>query len=204
MHTNPLKHLIPFITFLAATKASPTPNLSPRTVPADWPATASIIIHQNSTGCDDSPATPPTIIPSGVCISTNATTNLAVSAWNIQPVTTTPAGVPAGQTFNGVCGIIIWENGSCNSEYESSWASSIAVPETNELCVTGVIWPDTGYTSSVFGSFKLSCTVQVPNPPPSPYVQHYGMCGGIGYTGNTVCQPPWVCTVDNPYFSMCL
>ncbi|KAF8312221.1 glycoside hydrolase, partial [Clavulina sp. PMI_390] len=33
---------------------------------------------------------------------------------------------------------------------------------------------------------------------------HYGQCGGIGYTGPTVCASPWTCTYSNPYYSQCL
>jgi cellulose 1,4-beta-cellobiosidase len=32
---------------------------------------------------------------------------------------------------------------------------------------------------------------------------HYGQCGGIGYTGPTVCAP-YTCTYSNPYYSQCL
>lgn len=28
-------------------------------------------------------------------------------------------------------------------------------------------------------------------------VAHYGQCGGIGWTGGTVCQSPWTCQVGN-------
>ncbi|KAJ6582080.1 hypothetical protein B0H19DRAFT_1252220 [Mycena capillaripes] len=31
--------------------------------------------------------------------------------------------------------------------------------------------------------------------------QHWGQCGGIGFTGVTVCEPPFVCTVENDYVS---
>ncbi|KAG9023912.1 hypothetical protein FRB95_012318 [Tulasnella sp. JGI-2019a] len=33
---------------------------------------------------------------------------------------------------------------------------------------------------------------------------HYGQCGGIGWTGATVCASPFACTYSNPYFSQCL
>ncbi|KAG9094413.1 Endo-1,4-beta-xylanase F3 [Ceratobasidium sp. UAMH 11750] len=32
----------------------------------------------------------------------------------------------------------------------------------------------------------------------------YGQCGGIGYTGSTVCDSPTVCTVINSYYYQCL
>ncbi|KAH9475719.1 Endo-1,4-beta-xylanase D [Psilocybe cubensis] len=33
---------------------------------------------------------------------------------------------------------------------------------------------------------------------------HYGQCGGIGWTGPTVCASPYTCQVSNPYYSQCL
>ncbi|KAG9018954.1 hypothetical protein FRB90_007945 [Tulasnella sp. 427] len=33
---------------------------------------------------------------------------------------------------------------------------------------------------------------------------HYGQCGGQGYSGPTVCQSPYTCTVSNQYYSQCL
>ena len=35
-------------------------------------------------------------------------------------------------------------------------------------------------------------------------VAHYGQCGGIGYTGSTVCAAPYTCKVANSYYSQCL
>ncbi|KAJ6559850.1 Alpha/Beta hydrolase protein [Mycena capillaripes] len=44
----------------------------------------------------------------------------------------------------------------------------------------------------------------LPPPPPPPPVQHFGQCGGQGYTGSTVCVPPYTCVVNNAFFSQCL
>ncbi|KAJ1305183.1 hypothetical protein OPQ81_000214 [Rhizoctonia solani] len=34
-------------------------------------------------------------------------------------------------------------------------------------------------------------------------VPHYGQCGGIGYTGPTVCQSPYTCVKNGDYYSQC-
>jgi len=68
--------------------------------------------------------------------------------------------------------------------------------------MSGVVGPNTPFSDSVISSFIMYCVVEVPVS--SPYVELYGQCGGIGYTGPTVCASPWVCTVSNPYFSFCL
>ncbi|CAK5275868.1 unnamed protein product [Mycena citricolor] len=39
---------------------------------------------------------------------------------------------------------------------------------------------------------------------PAASVAVYGQCGGIGFTGSTVCDAGSVCTVGNPYYSQCL
>jgi hypothetical protein len=41
--------------------------------------------------------------------------------------------------------------------------------------------------------------------PPSGQTQvHWGQCGGIGWTGPTVCASPYACQFSNPYYSQCL
>jgi cellulase len=35
-------------------------------------------------------------------------------------------------------------------------------------------------------------------------VPHYGQCGGIGWTGGTVCASPYTCVKSNDYYSQCL
>ncbi|KAG8857647.1 hypothetical protein FRB96_005665 [Tulasnella sp. 330] len=37
-----------------------------------------------------------------------------------------------------------------------------------------------------------------------PTVTHYGQCGGIGWTGPTVCAAPYTCQVSSAYYSQCL
>jgi cellulose 1,4-beta-cellobiosidase len=34
--------------------------------------------------------------------------------------------------------------------------------------------------------------------------QHWGQCGGIGWTGPTQCVSPYTCQVGNPWYSQCL
>ncbi|KIO29212.1 hypothetical protein M407DRAFT_21609 [Tulasnella calospora MUT 4182] len=33
---------------------------------------------------------------------------------------------------------------------------------------------------------------------------HYGRCGGLDYTGPTVCAPPYICVYQNFWISQCL
>jgi len=53
-------------------------------------------------------------------------------------------------------------------------------------------------------------TVAPPTPTPTQPASgggtqaEYGQCGGIGWTGPTVCASPFVCTFSNSYYSQCL
>ncbi|KAL9110354.1 MAG: hypothetical protein Q9227_005085 [Pyrenula ochraceoflavens] len=38
----------------------------------------------------------------------------------------------------------------------------------------------------------------------SGVAQHWGQCGGIGWTGPTTCASPYKCTASNAYYSQCL
>ncbi|KAJ3552043.1 hypothetical protein NM688_g4366 [Phlebia brevispora] len=40
--------------------------------------------------------------------------------------------------------------------------------------------------------------------PTGTTVAEWGQCGGIGWTGGTVCASGFTCTVLNPYYSQCL
>ena len=38
----------------------------------------------------------------------------------------------------------------------------------------------------------------------SATVSDYGQCGGISWTGETICGPGYTCTVQSSYYSQCL
>ncbi|GJJ15232.1 hypothetical protein Clacol_009508 [Clathrus columnatus] len=69
-----------------------------------------------------------------------------------------------------------------------------------------------GYESSGSASITVSAGSTAPssspsNPPTNPgsgTVAHYGQCGGIGWTGGTVCAAPYTCQATNAYYSQCL
>ena len=72
----------------------------------------------------------------------------------------------------------------------------------------------TGILNALGGSIgstppPVTSTVSTPRPTSTPPaggsgVAHYGQCGGIGWTGGTVCASPYKCTVSNAYYSQCL
>ncbi|KAF5310541.1 hypothetical protein D9619_007844 [Psilocybe cf. subviscida] len=62
-------------------------------------------------------------------------------------------------------------------------------------------------SSTTITSTTRSSTTTVtstPTPTATPIgTPLWGQCGGQGYTGPTVCQPPGICTCENPYHSNC-
>ncbi|KAG8865380.1 hypothetical protein FRB96_000270 [Tulasnella sp. 330] len=75
-----------------------------------------------------------------------------------------------------------------------SVATSFAESKINAM-LSGTGTPTTGSS----GSTTTSVT-----PPAGGTVAHWGQCGGIGYTGATVCASPYTCQVSNAYYSQCL
>ncbi|KAF8322015.1 cellulase-domain-containing protein [Clavulina sp. PMI_390] len=51
-------------------------------------------------------------------------------------------------------------------------------------------------SAAVAGALALAAGVNA--------VAEYGQCGGIGYSGSTTCDSPYVCTVINAYYYQCL
>lgn len=73
-----------------------------------------------------------------------------------------------------------------------------------------------GYSVVTFvvstGSTGLQSTTKVTSPTSTSsqigsqtgVAQHYGQCGGEGWTGLTTCASPYTCQFQNPYYSQCL
>ena len=61
-------------------------------------------------------------------------------------------------------------------------------------------------TTTTTTTTKATSTVQTTTTtaPSGPTQTHWGQCGGIGYTGPTVCASPYTCQMQNPYYSQCL
>ncbi|PFH47655.1 carbohydrate-binding module family 1 protein [Amanita thiersii Skay4041] len=53
-------------------------------------------------------------------------------------------------------------------------------------------------------STRTTTTPPTTTSPSGGTAAHYAQCGGIGYSGPTVCQSPYTCTFVNDYYSQCL
>ncbi|KAG9007401.1 hypothetical protein FRB93_007816 [Tulasnella sp. JGI-2019a] len=59
-------------------------------------------------------------------------------------------------------------------------------------------------TTKVTTSSSTTKTTTAATTTATGTVAQYGQCGGLTYTGSTVCTSPYVCTYSNDYFSQCL
>ncbi|KAL9711176.1 hypothetical protein Ac2012v2_005716 [Leucoagaricus gongylophorus] len=59
-------------------------------------------------------------------------------------------------------------------------------------------------TSRTTGPTTTTATTTTTAPTGAGSVAQYGQCGGIGWTGDTVCVAPYTCKKLNDYYSQCL
>jgi acetylxylan esterase len=65
--------------------------------------------------------------------------------------------------------------------------------------------PDTTTTTSTVATVTTSHVVTSTTSTPIPgTVAQYGQCGGLGWSGGTICASPYVCKFSNAYYSQCL
>ncbi|KAK1691037.1 family 10 glycosyl hydrolase [Colletotrichum godetiae] len=101
------------------------------------------------------------------------------------------------ETFSGAGDALLWD-ASFNKKPAYTSVSSVlaaaatgAVPTTTSRATTLIT---TTTSAAATTSTAASGTGQV----------RWGQCGGIGWTGPTTCQSPYVCTKSNDYYSQCL
>lgn len=69
---------------------------------------------------------------------------------------------------------------------------------------TGVKTSTSSVKTTVSTTLKTSTTSSAPAGGATGTVAKYGQCGGIGYTGPTVCAAGSTCTASGAYYSQCL
>ncbi|KAJ0329617.1 hypothetical protein COL5a_004181 [Colletotrichum fioriniae] len=101
------------------------------------------------------------------------------------------------ETFSGAGDALLWD-ASFNKKPAYTSVSSVlaaaatgAVPTTTSRATTLIT---TTTSAAATTSTAASGAGQV----------RWGQCGGIGWTGPTTCQSPYVCTKSNDYYSQCL
>lgn len=81
-----------------------------------------------------------------------------------------------------------------------------AVQNTGCGAPTTWIGPDPTNTAPPVPSTTVPGQPPISTTPPAPggTAAHWAQCGGIGYTGPTVCASPYTCQKQNDYYSQCL
>ncbi|KAB5590336.1 hypothetical protein CTheo_6226 [Ceratobasidium theobromae] len=101
------------------------------------------------------------------------------------------SGVPADVEANSPNASVTYSNirfGDIGSTYTG----------TTGTVTTTTAGSTSGVTSSTSSAAATTTTASTST------AAHWAQCGGIGYTGPTVCASPYTCTYSNPYYSQCL
>lgn len=96
---------------------------------------------------------------------------------------------PIGSTYSGTPGGGTGTGGSSSS---SSVGSSTTKTSSTETSTTTTKTSSTATTTTTSSGGNGGTA------------QHWGQCGGQGWTGPTICASPYSCTYSNPYYSQCL
>ncbi|KAG8867665.1 hypothetical protein FRB97_003158, partial [Tulasnella sp. 331] len=106
----------------------------------------------------------------------------------------TSSGVPATVEAAGASVHVIYSDirfGDIGSTYTGA---PYAPPGTTSSSTTTVSKGTTTTTTKATTTSTTSGATQT----------HYGQCGGVGYSGPTVCASPYTCTYSSAYYSQCL
>lgn len=116
----------------------------------------------------------------------------------------------AGQVYVGTNGRgVFYASGAVAGGGGGS--TSASAPATSKVSTTGSSAASSTATTlttttvrSSSASMSMSGTTSVPSPSSTAAAQHYAQCGGIGWTGPTVCASGYTCQKQNEYYSQCL
>ncbi|PPQ73738.1 hypothetical protein CVT24_006958 [Panaeolus cyanescens] len=125
----------------------------------------------------------------------------AVKQWtNVFGYSTTASQVQTNNPLNG------WTRSTYGPNFQAISAQGVGhdlpVQATDVLTFFGLIGGGGGGTPTTTTAAPTTTTA-TPTSTAAP-IEHYWQCGGLGYTGNTVCAAPYTCTVINVYYSQCL
>ncbi|KAH7635243.1 hypothetical protein B0T09DRAFT_379068 [Sordaria sp. MPI-SDFR-AT-0083] len=86
----------------------------------------------------------------------------------------------------------------------SKATTTLVTSTVKTILSSSVKTTSTSTTTKVSSSTTSSKTSSATAPTGTNLAQRWAQCGGIGYTGPTVCVSPWTCQKQNDYYSQCL
>lgn len=126
--------------------------------------------------------------------------------WLDSTYPTNATGTPGAA--RGTCATTSGDPKTVESQSGSAYViySDIRVGPINST-FTGSTTPSGGTTTTTGTTTTSHTSTSTTTSAPSTgtgVAQHYGQCGGNGWTGPTTCASGFTCTVLNPYYSQCL
>ncbi|KAL2163999.1 hypothetical protein VTH06DRAFT_3213 [Thermothelomyces fergusii] len=122
--------------------------------------------------------------------------------------------VLAMSIWNDASGFMNWldagSNGPC-SETEGNPDNILANHPNTHVVLSNIRWGDIGSTvdagdagDGTPSSTATATASSTSSGPAQPTQTHWGQCGGIGWSGPTLCEPPYTCQYQNDWYSQCL
>ncbi|KAG8878348.1 hypothetical protein FRB98_006270 [Tulasnella sp. 332] len=123
-------------------------------------------------------------------VDVNCGSGACTGTWNWSGLTT--SGGDAGTiNYSGITGYP--NSGTVTTTKTTTTTSKTSTTTTTTKATTTTTTTKATTTTSTTATSTATGTVA-----------EYYQCGGIGYTGSTVCASPYVCTYSNDYYSQCL
>ncbi|KAF3916655.1 Beta-glucosidase [Dactylellina cionopaga] len=121
--------------------------------------------------------------PSGSTTTTiGGSTSTTTTPVNTTPVTTTPITTPRTTTP----------------------VTTTSSSRTTTRSTTPIITTTASRTTTTTTRTTTPVTTTTPAPTGGPQQSKWGQCGGVGYTGASICSPTATCSTLNPYYAQCL
>ncbi|KAG9002019.1 hypothetical protein FRB94_004169 [Tulasnella sp. JGI-2019a] len=93
---------------------------------------------------------------------------------------------------------------TCGGSSPTTTSTSTKATSTSTTSTTVKTTTTTSSSTTSTSTTKASTTTTSATSTATGTVAQYGQCGGLTYTGSTVCASPYVCTYSSAYYSQCL
>lgn len=114
------------------------------------------------------------------------------------------SGNKAGLVYVGTNGRgVFYASGSVSGGGSTTSSTTSAKPSTTLSTSTSKTTSTTVKTTSTTSTVKTT-TSSAPTATATAVAGHWSQCGGIGFTGPTVCAAGYTCQKQNDYYSQCL